>query len=59
MQKFDNVRNIYINNKNIHVAIGGNMTMIIKRGFLAVSCFVKGGLKKVRQFIKRVNFIKF
>ena len=38
--------------KNIHVAIGTNMTMIKKCGFLTVSCFVKDGIKKVRQFIK-------
>ena len=38
--------------KNIHVVIGGNMTMIKKHGFLAVSYFVKVGIKKVRQFIK-------
>lgn len=38
--------------KNIHAAIGGNMTMIAKRGFLMVHCFVKGGIKKARQFTK-------
>ena len=38
--------------KNICFVIGGNMTMIKKHGFLMVNCFVKGGIKKVRQFIK-------
>ena len=38
--------------KNIRIATGINMTMIKKRGFLTVSCFVKDGIKKVRQFIK-------
>ena len=53
MQKFDNVRNIYINSKkNIHVVIGGNMIMIKKLGFLMVNCFAQDGIKKVRQFIK-------
>ena len=52
MQKFENVRNIYINGKNTHAAIGGSMIMIIKHGFLTASYFVKVGIKKVRQFIK-------
>ena len=38
--------------ESIQLVIGGNMTMIKKRGFLTVNCFVKDGIKKVRQFIK-------
>ena len=52
MQKLENVRNIYINNKKYSCCDWWQYDNDKKRGFLMVNYFAKDGIKKVRRFIK-------
>ena len=51
-QKFENVRNIYLNGKSVQLVSYTITQRVVTRGYMMVNLFAKAGIKKVKQFIK-------